>query len=339
MALVDYIYSVSADTLTGRVNPITLADQISASDITIALGYIDVLGDVLNIWFKAALSTSEHTTLTTVVANHNGNLGISDVPDTIVAELTLEGRNLLARSKLGDVVYHQLGWQVGRGGYISNKPVKVTSFVDAGTQAEGYFTILDNTNWGIGTYISLNGKWFIYGTHFVEGLTPAITVTNIINAILDSTDPKFYGLVTPLTNPAHPSNLYIKSLMVGTIGNSFPLQVFNVGNVNFGVTQMSGGVSAALEDPAWPTPPTLAPYLGDQGLIEIPSSTSLSFMSRIGEGTNGVGAYGELGLWVEVIHSSFTPEIGRKVLFAMSHFPIQPKTDRTISTFRVVISY
>jgi hypothetical protein len=339
MASVDYIYSVSADTLTGRVNPITLAQQIGSSTITIALDYIDVVGDVLNIWFKAALLGSEQTTLTAVVAAHNGNLGISDVPDTIVAQLTLEGRNLLARSKLGDVVYRQLGWQVGRGGYLPDRPVKVSSFIDVGSQAEGYFEILDNANWDIGTYISLNGKWFVYGTHFVEGLTSTITITNIRNAILDSTDPRHYRVVVPFTDPLYPSRLYIQSLMTGDIGNSYPLLVYNVANINFGVSAMTGGSSAALEDPAYPTVPNLAPYTGNDGLIELPSTTSLSFMSRIGEGTNGIGAYGELGLWVEILDSSFTPEIGGRVLFALSHFPIQPKTDRTISAFRVIISY
>jgi hypothetical protein len=95
----------------------------------------------------------------------------------------------------------------------------------------------------------------------------------------------------------------------------------------------------SLLDAAWPVPPTLAPFSGTEGLIEMPSSTALSFMSRVGEGIDGMGAYGELGLWVEILDSRYTDEIGNKIMFAMSHFPIQPKTDRTILTFRVIISY
>lgn len=340
MASVNYIYSISADTLNGRVNSVTLAQEIAVSPITIALDYINVAGDILNVWFKAAITLLEETDLDTVIANHNGYMGVTDTPDTIIAQLTLEGRNLLARAKLGDVVYRQLGWQVGRGGYITDRPVKVTSFIDNGAEAIGYFELMDNVTWSIGTYIALNGKWFVYGTDFVEGITPDITIRNIRNAILDSTDLRHYRVVAPVLDPLYPNRLYIQSLSTGTIGNSYPLAVYHVGaTLNFSVTSMAYGTSASLEDAAWPTPPILASYTGTEGLIEIPSTTSLSFMSRIGEGTSGIGAYGELGLWVEILDSSFTSEIGRQVLFAMSHFPIQPKTDRTILTFRVVISY
>lgn len=340
MASVDYIYSVVADTLNGKVNTITLAQEIAESTITIALDHIDVVGDVLNIWFKASLAPAEITTLGVVLAAHNGNLGVADTPDTITAQLTLQGRNLLARAKLGNIVYRQIGWQLGRGGYMSDRPVKVTPFTDLSAQAQGYFDIIDNTTWNIGTYISLNGKWFIYGTHFVEGLTPAITVQNIYNAILDSTDPRHYQIVVPVIDPAYPDRLYIQNMIVGDIGNSYPISFYQVGvTINFDVSPMAGGVNAALEDAAYPIPPALAAYLGTDGLIEVPSPTSLSFMSRIGEGTNGLGAYGELGLWVEILNSNFTPEISDKVLFATAHFPIQPKTDRTILTFRIVLCF
>ena len=411
MPAVNYIYSVSADTLNGKVNTLTLSQEIGYSTITIALDHINVAGDVLNIWFKAALASLELTTLSAVLMVHSGTMGVSDTPDTIVAQLTMEGRNLLARAKLGNIVYRQVGWQIGRGGYVANRPVKVTPFIDDSSEAVGYFEIVDNTAWALGTYISLNGKWFIYGTHFVEGGTADLTIQNIYNAILDSTDTKHYQIVAPIIDPLYPNRLYIQSLMTGSISNSYPLLAYHVGShINFGITYtytvttasatagatytnngyvytvqeditggttlkctgtgipttsgvltktsgagdatvtfsafvtptsspMAGGVSAALEDPSWPIPPALSPYTGTEGLIEIPSSTSLSFMSRVGEGTAGIGAYGELGLWVEILNSSYTPEIGKQVLFAMSHFPIQPKTDRTILTFRVVVSF
>ena len=353
MASVNYIYSISADTLNGKVNTVTLSQEIANSAITIALDYINVLGDVLNIWFKAAISPTEESTLDVLVADHSGVLGVADTPDTIIAQLTLEGRNLLARAKLGNVVYQQLGWQLGRGGYLGDRPVKVTPIVPAtsGPQlsyldpafmdaAVGYFDLIDNTSWAIGTYISLNGKWFIYGTHFIEGTTSALTIRNIQNAILDSIDPRHYQVVMPIIDPLYPNRLYIQNLMTGEIGNNYPLIAYHVGaTVNFTVSPMVGGSSIALDDAAWPTPPMLAPYTGTEGLIEMPATTAVSFMSRVGEGTSGIGAYGELGLWVKILDSSFTPEIGNNVLFAISHFPIQPKTDRTILTFRIVVSF
>ena len=349
MASVKYTYSVSADTLNGKVNSITLADEIANSIITIALDYIDVAADALNIWFKAALSSMEIAELTLIVQAHTGALGVADTPDTIIAQLTLEGRNLLARSKLGDVVYRQLGWQMGRGGYIENRPVKVTPFVDEATEALGYFDLLDNTNWAIGSYVALNGKQFIYGTHFIAGLTPEATIRNIQNAILDSQDARHYRVVAPVIDPTLPTRLYINCLFTGSLGNTYPISVYHVGStINIGISgtaavsatvPLTGGSSVALLDACWPVPPVLAPYAGTDGLIEMPATTALSFMSRIGEGINGIGAYGELGLWVEILDSRYTAEIGNRVMFAMSHFPIQPKTDRTILTFRVVISY
>ena len=341
MASVNYIYSVSTDTLNGRVNPVALSQEIAADPlITIAIDYINVLGNTLNIWFKASLSPTEQTELTVVVGNHTGQQGVTDTPDTIIAQLTQEGRNLLARAKLGDIVYRQVGWQLGRSGYITDRPVKVTPFSDTASTAEGYFELLDNSAWNIGTYISLNGKRFIYGTHFLEGLTAADTLLNIQDAVLDSTDPEHYRLVETSIDPAHPNRLYVESLIIGDIGNSYPLSVYHVGaTINFSVTSMAGGSSLLLEDPSWPTPPMLDTYIGTDGFIEQPSSTSVSFLSRLGEGTSGIGSYGELGLWCEVLSSNFSPEIGRQILFAMSHFPIQPKTDRTILTFRLIISF
>ena len=266
-----------------------------------------------------------------------------DTPDTITATLTLEGRNLLARAKLGDIVYRNLGWQLGRGGYIHANPVKITSFIDPAVESEGYFEILDNTGWGNGTKATLNGTDVIYGTHFIEGATDAVTVANIRNAILDSIDSNHYRLVLPVINPSFPERLYIQSLVTGEVGDNFPISVYNVGTTNLGVSPLDlhlvGGVSTTLEDPVWPTPTTLAPYTGTEGLIEVPADTATSFMSRIGDGIAGMGAYGEIGLWVEVLESGYPGETGREVLYAMAHFPIQPKTDRTILTFRVLVSF
>jgi hypothetical protein len=72
MAATKYTYSVSGDTADGKVAPDSLANEIQASSIVTALDYISVNGDVLDIWFKDALSGGDETTLTAVVAAHTG---------------------------------------------------------------------------------------------------------------------------------------------------------------------------------------------------------------------------------------------------------------------------
>jgi hypothetical protein len=49
-----------------------LDQEIRASSITIALDHINMLGVVITIFFKAALSADEQTTLSNIVSSHNG---------------------------------------------------------------------------------------------------------------------------------------------------------------------------------------------------------------------------------------------------------------------------
>lgn len=268
-----------------------------------------------------------------------------DMPDTLIATLTDEGRNLLGRAKLGDVVYKQLGWQLGRNGYLTENPVKVTPIVDDATQAEGLITVAlngsSNADWSDETYVSLNGKRFIFNTHFARGANAIETSRNIRNAIFDSKDLRHFRIVAPIQAD---DSIIIQSLITGKIGNSYPIYVNSPYN-NIELLPMTGGISASLEDPSYPVPnsdpalpPILAPFSGTDGLIEMPSTDALSFLARVGE-NDGIGAYGEIGIWVEVKQSLLPQEVGRNVLFAVSHFPIQPKTDRSVLTFRVIIAF
>jgi hypothetical protein len=126
-------------------------------------------------------------------------------------------------------------------------------------------------------------------------------------------------------------------------GNLFPIyhaETTGFGDtINFLVTPMSLAISTTLIDPAYPVPPVLGTFTLPDGRIELPSSTSVSFVMRIPDGVIGMNAYGEIGIWVEVLQSHHPMEIGRKVLFAVGHFPILCKTDRTLLTFRVIIAY
>ena len=100
-----------------------------------------------------------------------------DPCDTIVAQLTYEGRNLLARAKFGDVAFRVAGWQMGRGGYDVTDPVKVTPFIDPAAVAVWYVKILSNS-FVPGDKVVLNGVTFDYGVVWRGGSTIAATISS-----------------------------------------------------------------------------------------------------------------------------------------------------------------
>lgn len=88
-----YTFSIASDTANGSVNPSTLTAEIAASAIVIALDHIDTGGDVLDIWFKDALSSNDQTALSTVVSAHQGGLAAppaSPVPVLLSGNSALE---------------------------------------------------------------------------------------------------------------------------------------------------------------------------------------------------------------------------------------------------------
>jgi len=355
-----------------------------------------------------------------------------DPTDSIICQLTKEGRNLLARIKFGhELIYRQLGWQLGRGGYTHANPVHVDPIEDDADESVGYIEVLDNSDWEAGDQIILNGKSFIRGTHWNEGLTIPQTVQNILDAVLDSTDSRHYRLVNADIDPGNPNRLRFRSVITGNVlatktfsfsfsdinittdeitltnhglvdgimvevtttgtmpngvtpstdyfisvidadtfklsatlnsptfvdiltqgtgthsliptGNLFPLnhaETIGLGDtVNFLVTPMSMATSTTLLDAAYPVPPLLGTFTLPDGRIETPSTTSVSFVMRVPDGPVGMNAYGEIGLWVEILESNHPMEKGRKVLFAHGHFPIIAKTDRTLLTKRLIINF
>lgn len=270
-----------------------------------------------------------------------------DTPDTLIAQLTLEGRNLLARCKLGDIVYRVCGWQWGRGGYLDNNPVKVSPIVDAGANAFGGIRVISN-DWTQGTYFTLNGRRFTYhpepphltvNSYFKAGATIVDTVKNMRDSVLDSTDTRHYRVVLPYIDGATPDTLSFENLIVGDISNQYPIDRYQVAGDNFEIIPMSGGVSASLIDPAWPVGGGILPFSSPHGSIEFFTETDVGFLTRISEGIAGMSAYGEVGIYAEVLASTFEPEVNRRVLFAIAHSPIVVKTDRSISTLRIIIGY
>ena len=69
---IKYTFSINDDTLNGIVDAGRLTEDIQVSTITVALDYIAKEADDCDIWFKAALSGAEQTTLSGVIAAHTG---------------------------------------------------------------------------------------------------------------------------------------------------------------------------------------------------------------------------------------------------------------------------
>jgi len=69
-----YIYSIASDFPGAAANTTKLQTEIQASSIVTALDRIDTAGDVLDIWFKDALSTADKTTLDNDATGPSGGL-------------------------------------------------------------------------------------------------------------------------------------------------------------------------------------------------------------------------------------------------------------------------
>jgi len=69
----NYIYSIN-DFPFGKYNLDRLTKEIFDSTIVVGLNYMTGTSDSVSIFFKAALSASEKTTLDNIVANHSGEI-------------------------------------------------------------------------------------------------------------------------------------------------------------------------------------------------------------------------------------------------------------------------
>ena len=68
----EYVFSIQNDFPNHKVASDRLTLEIQASSIVTALERIDTDGDACDIWFKAALSAGDETTLDGIVATHSG---------------------------------------------------------------------------------------------------------------------------------------------------------------------------------------------------------------------------------------------------------------------------
>jgi hypothetical protein len=101
MPATKYTYSIFSDFPNHIVATDRLSQEIRASSIVTVLQGINTIGDVCDIWFAAALSGPEQTTLNGLVAVHSGTPLPQDYPvidDTVafalrdgVTQLTISG--------------------------------------------------------------------------------------------------------------------------------------------------------------------------------------------------------------------------------------------------------
>jgi hypothetical protein len=95
----EYQYSVQNSFPNHKVNNTLLVTQVRASAISVAIDYVSSSGDVLSVWMKDALGTTDKSTLDGLVAAHDG----SATPDASIP-VTIAGDN----SKLIDPYTHKL---------------------------------------------------------------------------------------------------------------------------------------------------------------------------------------------------------------------------------------
>ena len=103
-----YTYSIADDFPGAAVNTTNLTTEIQASSIATALDRIDTAGDVIDIWFKDALSTADKTTLDNdatapsggLIAAHDNSATVQPPdPVTLSHRLTTDNRLRVAMEK------------------------------------------------------------------------------------------------------------------------------------------------------------------------------------------------------------------------------------------------
>ena len=80
MANTKYTFSITGDFPNNKVSGSKLTTEIGNSSIVYALHSITTTDDVCDVWFKDALSGAEETTLSGIVAAHDGTLMDDDAP-------------------------------------------------------------------------------------------------------------------------------------------------------------------------------------------------------------------------------------------------------------------
>lgn len=86
MSATKYVYPISNGTKNGVIATDSLSAEITSSTIATALDYVVTVGDAVEIWFKAAISGVDQTTLTLLVSNHEGESLKPEPTEVVVRE-------------------------------------------------------------------------------------------------------------------------------------------------------------------------------------------------------------------------------------------------------------
>ena len=172
-----YAYLVT-DTVNDIVDVGALTQEIQDSSITIALDYIQVVGNALDIYFKADLSAGEQTTLTTVVEAHTGE-PLPDVVEVHPDLATLEHPD-------GQEV-QRVAVQPGRTGYyMCDRDILVKTAMYADSDAVEDLKVVNATNkqedWG---EFSLVGCYKKSGEDYVLCTDQTDAAANAVLSVFD----------------------------------------------------------------------------------------------------------------------------------------------------------
>ncbi len=268
----------------------------------------------------------------------------------VLAKLTSQGRNLLARSAAGLVSFTLEGFSVGRGGYDMVDPTQAIPIVDDSTPALGHISITDNDLATL-TTVTINGLDFIadvtsagsVGTQWDKGVDDTESALNLATAINKSFDIRVKNIVKATANV---NTVTIDSLILGAVGNTIVLETTFFDHI---MLNMIAGVSPAplhdgfdqqQLDKVFPNPvdPTALNDIEPIDLIEQPIPQVISAVCRLDltEANFGIGEY---ALWVKVIQSTVASEIGKFFLYASVHQPIVAKTLQNVHITRIITTY
>lgn len=186
---IEYSYLIT-DTANDKADAGRLTDDIARSTIVTALDYIAInngLGNI-SIWFKAALSTGDKTTLDGVVAAHAGE-PMPDVVTYVPDVATLEKP---------EKEVQRIAMQPGRTGYyMCDRDIRIsTAIVGSGSFQDLKVGVSDNkqSDWGeislVGVYkVDGNGDYVSCADQMDADTNAVLTVYDFIARDQNNSDP------------------------------------------------------------------------------------------------------------------------------------------------------